>query len=332
MTAVKTWSTFINPSGSYYIDNNNNEIPYIESVEGVAIVGEVSLIVVHGLNFKVNTQIICSLGEITNIRRNPEKIEFDILASATGSAPIELRNSGLSSYDWDSSYTPLLIARNGLNLTNGWLDFRTADSSGFGSVVSHVNQGLATKTFLNSGYFLDDEKGLCIGATGTNYNASANYIQFNSFSFPLESTKCEFIIINDTTLINAIYPGRTRFSVGQTNENTNKIISGFEAYSIYINIFYEYITSNPLLLQVAPSNSISPNSVYLFKVVFDFFEKTVNVFKLDDLLNFNSAGNFVIKDIPISLLPESERSIVGVPLFNFFNPNSLSSVVAMKIN
>lgn len=316
--------------------NNNlivaqSEIPYISEVEGVAILGQNSTITIKGFNFNPSSEVVCNAGIISNIQKSPETIIFDCLASSPGSFLVEVRNGTLSSLDWDSNFAPVLIARNGLNLTNGWLDFRTADSSIFGSVVSHVNQGLVTKTFANSGYLLDTEKGLMIGATGSAYNPTANYIQFNSFSFPLEYTKCEFIVINDTTLTGSTPLNRTRFSIGKTNEDTNKIINGVEAHSAILNVLYEYFTINTLLLQLVPSNSIASNSIYIFKVVFDFFNKTVNVFKLDDLLNFDSAGNFVIKDIRISLLPESERSTVGVPLFNFFNPNSLSSIVAIKI-
>ncbi|MCF3625616.1 hypothetical protein L2E65_12535 [Planktothrix agardhii 1801] len=322
-------------SWSNFKTNNNlivaqSEIPYISEVEGVAILGVNSTITIKGFNFNPASEVICNAGIISNIRRNPEQIIFDCLASSPGTFLVEVRNGTLSSLDWNSSFAPILIARNGLNLTIGWLDFRTADSSNFGLVVSHINQGLATKTFVNSGYLLNTEKGLTIGATGASNNAT-NYIQFNNYIFPLNSTIASFIVIYDTTIISGVYPHRARVGVGKTNENTNKMIVGFEAYSNVIGIIREYLFPTPSPIQLAPTNTIIINSSYIFKIVFNFFKKTLDIFKLDDLLNFDSNNNPVIIDFPI-FLPTMETSTIGIPLFVFFSPNSISSVVAMKID
>ena len=320
----------------------NPEVPYIENIEGFAIVGQVSPIKINGVNFGPDTTIISSLGTISNIRKNPEKIEFDILAATAGSSSVEVRSGGLSSNDWNSSYTPLLIARNGLNLTNGWLDFRTANSSNFGSVTSHVNQGLGIKTFANSGYFLDSTKGLMNANTGTtnSFILFLNYIQFNSYNFPLASTKLTVIYIANTSLYlnNLSHPYLLRVGIGNPDLNNN-LLAVFSTYGDRAWVHRRYTTNSLTDLALYPTNSLLNNNIYYLKIVFNYFNNTLSVYKLNDLTDLDSIGTLVLDNIPIQFIKvkdsgDSDYALPtsGIPMFQFSNPNSLSSVVAMKID
>ncbi|HEY9864026.1 MAG TPA: hypothetical protein V6D21_07590 [Candidatus Obscuribacterales bacterium] len=340
-------------SWSNFKTNNNlivtqSEIPYISGVEGVAILGVNSTITIKGFNFNPSSEVICNAGIISNIKKDPETIIFDCLASSPGSFLVEVRNGTLSSLDWNSDFQPVLMARNPLNLTNGWLDFRTANSSNFGSVVvSHINQGLATKTFANSGYTLDVIKGLCIGSKGTNNSSSlwANYIQFNDYLFPLTSTKLTVVYNTNTeqtnVATNSSFYHNLRMAIGNplTNNNniTNNTLVACSNFSGNTWIDRRYNNSSISTLRLYPLNPILINSIYNVKVIFDYFNNTVNVYMLNDLNNLDAAGTLVMDNIPIQFKENNYvMSPSGIPLFQFQNPSNLtpvlSSVIAMKID
>lgn len=322
-------------SWSNFKTNNNlivaqSEIPYILEVEGVAILGQNSTITIKGFNFNPGSEVICSAGIISNIKKDPEQISFDCLASSLGSFLVEVRNNSLSSLDWNSNFASILIARNALNLTNGWLDFRTTDSSSLGSVVSHVNQGMGNKNLDNSGYFVDIEKGLCIGNSGVT-NSFGNYIQFNNFPFPTESTRLELIMIASTLLTSGLHLERLRVGLGDFDSVNNNFIN-FETFGNTTIVNRKIKNGIPeSRLNIYPINSLLINSTYYLKIIFDFFTRTVAIYKLNSLNDLDSLGSFVIDNIPVSL-PEITLPDTVVPLFQYINPNSLSSVVAMKID
>lgn len=310
--------------------NNSNieDTPYIESVEGTALIGQSSEIIVSGGNFTPYSKILCNAGAISNIKRSPDKIIFNLLASSTGSFPVEIKNGDFSSNTWNSSYTPLIIARNSLNTTSGWLDFRTANSANFGNITSHINQNLSSKTFANSGFALDPTRGLIFNGTGTtsSYN---NYIQFNSYSFPLEEVKIEYLISYTITDFS-----RMRSCIGDLSYNIPE--NSIDLISSTINCGYRFGEQALSLCtaNIRADSSFPANSNIYIKICWDFISKRIKIYKLSEL-NFDSGA--LKFEFPINLFSNGipSRTIMptaGVPLFQFSNSGSLSSVIAMKID
>lgn len=307
--------------------NNSNieDTPYIESVEGTALIGQSSEIIVNGGNFTPYSKILCNAGAISNIKRSPDKIIFNLLASSTGSFPVEIKNGDFSSNAWNSNYQPILIARNSLNVTNGWLDFRTANSASLGSVTSHINQGLSVKNFANSGFALDPVRGLVFNNSTFTANSSNNFIQFNSFLFPLESSSLEIVAIFNTA--SSLF---SRFRIGFGREDqTNSSINGLEIVSGFLQYYYLFGDPGPAVSANIRSTSTFPTGgTYTIRASWDFCEKRVSIYYLS---NLDFLGNLKFQ-FPINLFEPTFDYSQGNPLFIFYNSGSLSSVIAMKID
>ncbi|MFM6401714.1 IPT/TIG domain-containing protein, partial [Planktothrix sp.] len=238
-----------------------NLTPFIEEIEGTALIGQPSKITIKGYNFNPESEIICNAGILSNIQISPNAIYFDCLSSFPGSYPVEVKNNSLSSNDWNRPSAPILIARNLLNITDGWLDFRSVNSENLGSIISHINQNLATKNFTNSGYSLDATRGLIFNGSGT-VNSTNNYIQFNSLEFPLSESKIEMILIIDTFSLN----NRLRISIGNpvTNNYVNYgIDSPFNGYLGYVYRFGE--STSACQAQLTINNSLPNNNNLIMK-------------------------------------------------------------------
>lgn len=321
---MNNWSTF----QSNLASQNNSYTPFIESIEGTAIVNQSSEVKILGKNFTSESEVICNTGTVSNVQKSPELITFDCLASSPGSALVEVKNGLLSSEDWSSQSTPVLIARNSLNLTNGWLDFRTVDPATLGTVFSHVNASLSTKTFVNSGYTLDATDGLKIGETGTT-NSFSNYIQFNSFQFIDKNCKIEYIykIVID---LSPPQPNRLNIGIGRSSTN-NLMLHGVDNFGGQAGRKNHNNGLSPFWLTVSTfySNTYFPvNSTLILKYVWDMTTQTFSVYNNINLSNFE-LGDLILSN-PIGSLNNSDVSIR--PVFQFYNPNSNSSVIAMKID
>ncbi|CAD5984770.1 hypothetical protein PCC9214_05335 [Planktothrix tepida] len=318
---MTSWNNFNNKS--------NSITPFISEIKGTALIGQPSEITIKGSNFIPDSQIICGAGEISNVRISPEEIIFDCIATTSGSYPVEIRNKNLSSNDWNRPASPILIARNSLNITNGWLDFRTANSAGFGGVTSHINQILSTKTFSNSGYTLDATRGLIFNNFTFTANSQNNYIQFNSFSFPLSASKLE-LFVNFETTFTTVSANRLRVGIGiPANNNILAMNTDFTTGNLlFSQRFISPYIGNSVLYFGSVNNNLLNNNFYYLKFIWDFIAKRIEIHKLsnNDLEAMNK-----IEELPINLLGRSTENL-GVPLFNFYNSGSLSSVVAMKID
>lgn len=307
------------------VTDRNSDTPFISEVTGTAIINSLSEVTVTGFNFTPDSQIVTNAGIISDIQISPEKIIFNILASAIGVYPIEVKNSDLSSNNWNNPYQAILIARNALNLTNGWLDFRTIDGSTLGSVTSHINQNLSTKTFSNSGYTLDPVRGLIFNNATFTANSTANYIQFNNFLFPLSASKFE-IFVNLNTSVSS----RIRFGIGAIGTNTSITVLDYLSNSFIVSQRF----LNPYVLNTSCSvgnlnNNLLTNNSYIIKVVLNFITSKIEVHRLNDNSNLEATNK--IEELPINFL-NREQNIEGFPLINFYNSESLSSVIAIKID
>lgn len=303
--------------------------PYISEVQGTALIGTLSEITITGFNFNPNSQIICNAGIISDIQISPELIIFNILADTPGSYPVEVKNNNLSSNDWNSPYQAILIARNPLNLTDGWLDFRIANSANFGSVISHINQNLSIKNFANSGYSLDASRGLIFNHATSTANSPNNYIQFNSYLFPLDATKYEIFANFDTTFT-TIAINRLRAGLA-TSGNFNTLIASTDYTGgnfIFTSRFLSPYLNNVSLYLGNVNSQLLNNNFYYLKFVFDFIFQKIEIHKLTD--NSNLDADNKIEEFPLNPLNRT-MNVDGVPLFNFFNSGSLSSVIAIKI-
>lgn len=309
---------------------NKELTPYIDSIEGTALIGQPSKITIKGSNFNPESEIICTAGILSNIQISPNAIYFDCLASSPGSYPVEVKNNSLSSNDWNNSYSSILVARNELNITNGWLDFRTANSANFGNITSHINQSLSTKTFTNSGYTLDATRGLILNNSTFTANSTANYIQFNSYPFPLSISKFEIICNFDTTFT-TVAVNRARIGLGLPG-SVNTLISGIEYTGgnlMFNSRFLSPYTGYASLYLGSLNSQLLNNNFYYLKFIFNFISGKIEVHKLNNNNDLESINK--IEEIPINILGRTIHN-EGIPLFNFYNSGSLSSVIAMKIS
>lgn len=325
----------ISPDGSSSVVTpiSSSQAPYIESVSGTLIINTPSELIFYGGNFNYDSELIISSNTgnatITNIVKTPNKIICTVTVDNTGLYYYRIQNGTLSSNAWLSgNQYPYLQSRNPILLTNGWLDFRSANSANFGTVISHVNASLGTKTFANSGFSLDASLGLKIGSSG-NAALFGNYIQFNSFNFDFYSTKYEVIASYNT--INDTY---YRMAVGLGNPASNNVRRYSTEVQLGATLLNHYFRYDNIPAISSDSNysfksATLYNTIGYYKFIYDFRTKKINLHKLSNLTDLDATN--LLFTFPIDPVSDYSNSS-GCPLFQWVSANSTSYIVAIKIS
>lgn len=327
--------SIIGGSNNAPISSNSSSLyPWIDSIEGPAIVNQSSEIIITGGDFQNDSTVIVAsnsgFGTVSNVKRTPNEIRFNLLCPTIDVYYIQILNGNNSSNTWNSNNNnPYLISRNPITLTNGWLDFRTVNASTLGTVVSYANTSNTTKTLSTAGFSLDATYGLKIGSVTGPSGILAFWLQFNSFAFSFTNAIYEVIFYLPATNSDV---HRLAVGLGDHNQtNFRRYLAEIQLLNNQLNYYSRY--ENILNL---PGNNVLSfpypniyNSIGFYKFVFNFNLKKLIVHKL---FNVNSLDNVnPIFELPIDFVPGATNTS-GCPLFLWQNATITSTVVAMKIS
>jgi len=139
------------------------------------------------------------------------------------------------------------------------------------------------------------------------------------------------VFVNFNTILTTVATNRLRVGLGSVIP-TNTAVSGIDYTSGNIILYQRYIP--PYNLSSIHyfgniNNNLLNNNFYYLKFIWDFISGKIEIHKLTNNNNLDAINK--IDEFSTNILNKTMNT-EGVPLFNFFNSGSLSSVVAIKIS